>query len=508
MRQLRLEGRIRLLRRTFFAVGAATCAVVGCTGRPGFPSPISRHQEDGQTVFAFDTTGDKKADFWQYQGPDGRKRAIAYAEESGLPLARIDLDGISPNSCPHFVIALDGTPYEIVAEMYEEGYFRFFHAPSKVICCFPSMTDLALTDLFQAGKCIAYETRYFDREKNRLSDGNAVYLSGRNAPWARRMLYRCSVWWDALAYLKPQAVFDHELRGMRGAFAGVEEGRALAYSVGTAGLGTRGGRDAIREYLKAIDQFCELLIYERRGRLNITLTADHGHNLVENRRVTFNEVLKRCGYRPSSSLRRPEDVVAIEYGLVAYASFCADDPAGVAVCLLDDHAVEFACYREGETAVVRSIEGEGRIRKIGKAYGYEYAGADPLRLTEIVERLAEEGRISGEGEIDGEALFAATVEHEYPDPLERIWRALFDLVEQPPDVVVNLRDGACHGSRFFESMIGGASSTHGSLNAMNSTTFVMTTLGSLPPALRTREVMPALRRLSGESRTAREESSD
>jgi hypothetical protein len=39
------------------------------------------------------------------------------------------------------------------------------------------------------------------------------------------------------------------------------------------------------------------------------------------------------------------------------------------------------------------------------------------------------------------------------------------------------------------------SSTHGSLNGINSTTFVMTMLGDLPPALRSREVLPALEKL-------------
>jgi hypothetical protein len=68
-------------------------------------------------------------------------------------------------------------------------------------------------------------------------------------------------------------------------------------------------------------------------------------------------------------------------------------------------------------------------------------------------------------------------------------------VQHPPDLIVNLRDGACHGSRFFYTMIGRVGSTHGSLNRMNSTTFALTMLGELPPALRSEELMPALEKL-------------
>jgi len=68
-------------------------------------------------------------------------------------------------------------------------------------------------------------------------------------------------------------------------------------------------------------------------------------------------------------------------------------------------------------------------------------------------------------------------------------------VKKPADLIVCLRDGWVHGSKFFYTMIGGATSTHGSLNQLNSATFVITMLGNLPPALRPEEVMPALDKL-------------
>ena len=103
--------------------------------------------------------------------------------------------------------------------------------------------------------------------------------------------------------------------------------------------------------------------------------------------------------------------------------------------------------------------------------------------------------VDEKGFIDDRALFDATVEHAYPDPLRRLWLAFHSLVRHPADMVITLHDGWCHGSKAFHVMIGGATSTHGSLNRINSTTFAMTMWGQLPPAMRLEEVMPAVESL-------------
>lgn len=490
------SGAARVLAATVDVLGAAVAWVCGgCATLPSFPAAVAVHTHGDEVVHVFDTDGDGRPDYWQYQAPGGRKRAVAFADATGGPGPRIVLDELPAGECPHFLIALDGVPFELVEELYRAGHFRLFHPPARVVCCFPGMTDLALAELFQAGRCRGYEALYFDRRANRLSNANRTYLSGANSPWLEKMDYRCSLWWDVKVYLDPQAVFRHELDGMLRMFRRVEADVACAYSVGTAGLGTRGSRAAILDYLRTVDRLCEQIVHERRGRVKITLSADHGHNLVENRRISFDKLLKECGYRPARSLRRPRDVVPIEYGLVTYAALYTHDPAGVAECLLRHADVELACYREGGGVTVRDRAGLARIRKGVGGFIYDAGEGDPLRLAPILEELRAAGRVSPAGEVDGAALFAATVTHEYPDPLARIWEAFHDLADNPADVIVSLRDGACHGSRFFHAMVGTMASTHGSLNARNSTTFVLTMLGPLPPALRTREVLPALEEL-------------
>lgn len=479
----------------FSLLTVVLAAGVGCASRPDFPAPVSVRPLNGEKKLVFDVDGDGHADYWQFRGPDGRVRALAYADDPTGPGPRIELDEIPASACPHFIIVLDGVPFDVVADMYRDGHFRLFHPPVKVISGYPAMTDLALAELFHVGPCLGYEALYFDRQANRLSDGSAVYLSGRNSPWLPLMNYRCSLWWDVKVYLDPQAVFDHELRGIADTFAGIEGGRACAYSVGTAGLGTRGGRPAIEQYLVAIDRLCERIVYERRGQVKITLTADHGHNLVVGQRVSFNDALKAAGYRPTSTLRNSRDVVTISYGLVTYAEFHTRDPAGVAACLVQHPDVEFVCYPEGDTIVVADRAGHARIRRTATGFAYDAQTGDPLKLTAIVAELRGAGRVAEDGSIDDAALFAATVEHEYPDALRRLWEAFNRQALNPPDVIANLRDGACHGSGFFHAMVGTVASTHGSLNRMNSVTLALTMLGDLPPALRTKDLLPALEAL-------------
>ncbi len=444
---------------------------------------------------AYDVDRDGAVDYWQYQGADGRKRALAYGGDKGAHHERVVLDDVSAAECPHYLIVLDGIPFDVVEEMYARGHFRLFWPPRRVISCYPAMTDLALARLFDAGPCLAFQARRFDRERERVVSGNAAYLEAANSPWVQHIDYRCSFWWDTLVYLNPQAVFDHELAGFLKTFDAHPEGEARVYAVGTAGLATRRGRDGVAACLMQIEQLCERLVYERRGRVKITITADHGHNLAVNRRVKFGEALKQCGYRLAPALGGERDVVVISYGLVTYAELYTDDPAGVADCMVQHEAVEFACFVTDEGIVVRDRVGDALIRKLPAGFAYEVRSGDPLRLERIVGQLQAEGHVSEAGAIDGEALFEATSLHEYPAPLRRIWDAFHTLTETRPDVIVNLRDGTCHGSGFFHAMIGRVDSTHGSLNRLSSTTFVLTMLGELPPVMRGEDLLKELETL-------------
>jgi len=466
----------------------------GCGPVVSFPGRAVRIEAagEGREMLTFDTAAPGKGDYQQLLDRDGRKIQLRYVDPIQQAVEVVRLDELGPDELPHLIIALDGVPFELVEQMYAQGSFRLFFRPSRLISTFPGMTDVVFTRIFGGTLPLAYEAEYFDRGANRLIDGSGVYLSGANADWARRLDYRCSLWLDAMAYIAPTTVFKTELRGMMSAFRRRNSGTGAAYIVGTAGLGTRGGRNAISKYLRRVDRLCEQIVYERRGRVKITLLADHGHNMVGWERVSFTERLREAGYRPSDRLNDPRDVVAVKYGLVTVAAFHTDDAGGVAKVLLSDPATRLACYREGATVVVETTTGRAAIREGNGNYSYSCEYGDPLELADIIQQLGRGGLVDENGFINDRALFEATARHVYPDPLRRIWLAFDGLVQHPADVIVCLRDGWYHGSKFYDVVIGSVASTHGSLNRVNSSTFVMSMWGELPTVLRPGELMEQL----------------
>jgi len=446
---------------------------------------------------------DGRPDYWQRFDRHGRKVEMRFSTQPGEPNEVVLLDAFPSQDIPHFIIALDGVPFPLIEELYQQGRFRLFHPPSRVVTCFPGMTNPAFQRIFGGDKPMAYEAKYFDRKKNRLTDGSDTYLRGQAADWTKNLDYRCSFKLDALCYIKPDMVFAHELQEIENVFRKTSQGTKIVYSVATAGLATRGGRKAILKYLTTIDQWCEQIAYDRRGRVNITLLADHGHSPSAQGRISFKKLLKKNGYRLTNRLANARDVVTVEFGLVTYAAYYTNDPAGLAAAILKDPRTTLACYPltkqtktpDGSDVVVQTIDGKATIRSRQGNFSYDLDYGDPLRLSPIIDLFQQNRKVDPDGFIDDIAMFEATVRHTYPDPLRRVWLAFNGLVQRPPDLIVCLKDGWVHGSSFFYSAIGKVASTHGSLNQRNSTTFAMTTLGPLPPTLRLEQVISNLNKL-------------
>ncbi|HPY77959.1 MAG TPA: hypothetical protein PLQ45_08970, partial [Anaerohalosphaeraceae bacterium] len=173
-------------------------------------------------------------------------------------------------------------------------------------------------------------------------------------------------------------------------------------------------------------------------------------------------------------------------------AFYTHNPAPVADALLASPAAALACYPTPQGVCVRTRDGSALISYHDGRYRYAPDSGDPLQLNPILDNLRQQGLIAEDGFIEDRVLLDATQNHIYPDPLRRIWLAFHGLVQHPADLIICLHDGWYHGSASFDRLSGGAVSTHGSLNQINSTTFVLTMTGPLPPALRLEEIMPAL----------------
>jgi hypothetical protein len=470
--------------------------VSGCTTLR-FPEQALTVERAGVAErFGYDLNGDGVVDYIETADATGRVvRIERLASPSDGESWAVDLADIKPAECRHVILALDGVPFRLVEEYQQSGGFRLFHKPQRMVAPFPSMTDLSFADIFSGPKPLGFETAFYDRRAGKLSDGSALYLDGSNEKWVGHIQYRQPVYMDAVMYVYRRWAFRKELRDMQQALESTNANPFIAYFASSSGLGTAEGLDGFQYELELVDRFSHELFAQCRGKVHLTLLADHGHTLRLGREAGVAGTLKRTGYRVADRLKDPKDVVMGRLGLVTYSAMWTNaPPAEVADALLTNPGVEQAFYLNGDAVEVKDRRGVARIHGKAGKYRYEIVTGDPLVLKPIMDGLASAGELDEQGFVDSRVSFNATVMHLYPDALARVWRAFHGMVDYTPDLVVTLRDDRWEGAQGFGGWVR-VQSTHGSLNTHNSTTFVMSTAGEVPRPIRTTDFREAMHRL-------------
>ncbi len=467
----------------------------GCGGGVSFP--IDALVEQARAVGAhraYDTDGDGKADFFTFADPGGTASVLGYdTTGDGRPDVRVDTAAIPFSRCRHLVIILDGFSYDLVKGWYDAGYLRMFHRPSRVVAPYPSLTAMCLADALDYMPCRGFEALYFDRKADALAGGNLAYLLGDNAPYVRLLHYRAPMTWDAAVYIAPWPIFKAEIDAAKDRFDQGDSKEVLTYFVSTAGMGTRDGPDGQRKCLRRVEQLVNEVLWQTRGLTKVTLLSDHGHSYTPAKRIDLAGHLEARGWRLTGSLDDDKSAVYIRFGLVTCASFATRRPAALAADLVAGEGVELASYARGQTVVLLGRDGaRAVISRKRSAYNYRPTSGDPLKLGRILAAVPADA----DGFRSAEALLAATATHVYPAPLQRLWRAHFALVENPPDVIVSLEDRFFSGSKTMAGFVNVAS-THGSLNYSNSVTFIMTTAGPMPPVMRSADIPKNMQSLTG-----------
>ena len=478
--------------KIFLCLALILAVAGGCQKPVHFPvESLSGPADRAGAIGAYDVNHDGKAGFFTFGDSAGRVVKIAYDNDGDeMPDTVIDLNLVAIDNGRHLVVMLDGFGYEVIKQYYDAGGLRMFHPPSKVISPYPALTDMCMGDVMGYIPSRAFEARYFDRKVNSQVGGASSYLVHANAPWHELLQYRIPLMWDAVGYIAPWELFGKEVNDAKRLFDKAETKELLAYFTSSAGVGTRLGADGQRKCLQRLEQLFNQILYETRGLTRITLLSDHGHSYIEATEIPLQEHLTDRGWRLTKSLHHPTDAVYIRFGLETYASFATNSPSALARDLVDCEGVELVSFVDTEAVVVLSPKGKATIRKKDNRYSYESTDGDPLKLKAILASLSADS----DGYYDADELFAATSEHEFPAPLQRLWRAHFALVENPADVIVSLADRFYSGSSTFAGIVTIAS-THGSLNLNSSTTFIMSTAGPLPPLMRSREIPPNMSKL-------------
>lgn len=477
--------------------------VQGCAG-PGpkmFPAAPKRVQTlgDGGLERWYDTTGDGRANYVELLSVEGVVESLGWdTTGDGLADDRVVLAEIPEEQIRHLVIILDSIPHFLVEQMWQHGRLRFGHPPGRVVCPFPVMTDLSLSEFFRVSPCPGVEAAYYDG--SRLSRPYRVYLRSDNVKWAECVDYRMNHLAHAFAYSpNPSRIFrwlNHELGRIQHIFMAGNQKTTIGYVVGTSATGTRMGRNGLTASLIQVDRMGQAVLHDTRGRARITMFSDHGLNLSPSQRIELPELLARFGYRVRDNLLGPNDVVVPEFGLVTTAAIHTQTPASVAADVHGIEGIAFSCYLDdNDEVVVLSPSGRARIARSPQGrLRYRTEWGDPLELLPVIERLDRAGSADSEGYIDDQVLFEATQDHHYPDGVYRLWRAFHGLVENQPQVLLSIEDGWHCGSKGMSGMVDMAA-THGNLDMLGSIGFIATMMGRSPPITRMEDLRHVLEQM-------------
>jgi hypothetical protein len=141
--------------------------------------------------------------------------------------------------------------------------------------------------------------------------------------------------------------------------------------------------------------------------------------------------------------------------------------------------------------MVRNAHGLAAIEYRRQKVRYVPLEGDPLEYLPTVAAMQSAGKADADGFASDEQWFDATLDHLYPDAPRRIWDAFHGTVTHPPEVMITTEDGFCAGRSGFEMFIQMAS-THGSLNQVNSATFVMSMTDRVQHPMRTGDILKVI----------------
>jgi hypothetical protein len=410
----------------------------------------------------------------------------------------LDRAAYSHSSAPRrLVVILDGVPYQTIAELREEGRFRRFKNPARMISMFPSLTNVAMIEILQAADSPGYEDHYYDREQNRLLGAIQDRLNGGKfirSSFRNTFDYHAPAFKGSLAYLAApvgtMAVAHLDISEFRKSFrefcAKSDSRMFVAYIGETDSLAHLGGRKPLKALLRSLDRTIEELVSESGGQLEVEMFSDHGNNYAEYTEVKLNDAINSAGFRTEKTLKDAGSVVLPKFGLVGASTLFTypENRARLAEVCAKTKGVDFAVYRSGED-VIELIGGRGRARVLrdGDRFKYEDEEGDPLGLVPIIAELKARGAMDAGGFASREDWWHATMIHRYVDPLRRLFDGFSKYVRNRADVIVSYEDGYMLGSPFL-SLFAEMVATHGNLLRDETEGFAISTRQELGKAVR------------------------
>ncbi|MGH7245228.1 MAG: hypothetical protein ACREJD_17585 [Phycisphaerales bacterium] len=484
--------RIRTSWQRVLVAAASVVMMSGCgapSARLSFPTSAAIVSPSGRE---YDVDGDGKPDFALQAGAEGRLDTLAYDDDQDGKFDRkYSLADYHNEDVPHLIILLDSIPYSAVADRYREAGWTWFCPPQKVIPAFPSLTEIIITRMVGAPPVSGMINDYYDVALQKTNDRIRERVGGEPDPWERRLHHRLTLTQTGLAFLEPRSWFHAELALAKSAFDHSPDRVTIVYFASAACMLSKYGADGLREVLDGVEQLCLEILWERRGAVKISALADHGHNLIAEKRIDLPAMLKQAGFNPQARLRADRDVVVELDGLVNYAGIHTRHAAEVARVLTSHAEIQLAMYREGDRVIVRDAHGAAAIEFRHGTLRYVVLDHDVLDFQPVIVKLTAAGKADADGFIESRDWFDATVDHQWPDAPSRIWNAFSIVSRNTPSVMVTTMPGSMVGLSSMEWFIKMAS-THGGLDQRDSATFMLTMTGRGQHPMRSEEVLKTI----------------
>lgn len=449
----------------------------------GLPLPIQIHliekadtNQDGHLdTWRFDSNGDGQVDLVeQDSNHDGRVDQIQRSTPKAYVI-RLKNDPREFSDLPKLAVCLDGVPYSTMAKLWDQGYFREFSRPIKVISAFPSVSDVALTEVLHTGELPGYENLYYDRKTNKIGGGVISTVSKVGIPYLEAFDYDEPGIFKGLAYFIPIKTFRADLGRFLKHYGESNATSYKAHICSTDSICHLLAPLEFEKYLLEVDTLLRKIYLQHNGKLNFIVFSDHGNAQVPHHRVDIDRFLEEYNFKVESSLRNSSSVVIPAFGLLGAMPVYSQPENTVQLAEVFSHCegVDFSAYLDGEDVYITSSQGSACIltNETG-LLKYQPQSGDPLNLNEIQRQLVLEGQVDVQGFATQTTWFQATAEHEYPDAVNALVTALKNHVTNRADLLVSFKDGYYYGSQLFEWLVT-MKATHGNLRQASMTGFAM-----------------------------------
>lgn len=385
-------------------------------------------------------------------------------------------------------------------EMRGRGKFARFQTPSRMIAPFPTLTNVAMTELLReigATESAGYEETYFDAGANRTRGtildrfNNKSFIRGS---FREFFDYHPSAFKSGLGYLAPpastylEAISD--LVRLRQKFKASRAPIFFAYMGATDSLAHLGGKRLVRAFLNRLDATLKGLSDDYGGELEVTIFSDHGNHFTRYRRSDVNRAISAGGFKLENKVRDRRSVVLPQFGLIGCALLFTHEAneRGLARAAANARGVDFAIYEQNKIVYIVTANGRATIERRDDKFRYQAQQGDPLDLLPTIARLSKN---RPDGFINDDDWFTATHTHARPDAVNRIYRGATEYVKNRANVIVSFEDGYYSGSRLLD-VFAFLQATHGNIRQEQSSGFVINTTRPLPETLRAEDVWTAL----------------